>query len=157
MSVRDEVIELYSRYGWACDTRDWDLLRTCFVPEVTVQYVGFGEAQNGYDVLETHLRYALDAIDGTQHIFSNFAVDVNGEAGTFRCQMRAQHILHDAEGGPLFELGGVYHCGIRRVDGAWKITKLTYQATWWQGNPRVLAHIMDDPGARMPGRPQNVD
>lgn len=156
MSVHDEVVELYSRYGWACDTRDWDLLRSCFASDVTVQYVGFSEAYEGYDALEHYLRHALEPLDGTQHMFSNFVVQVNDDIGTFRCHMRAQHILHGAENGQLFEVAGTYHCKIRLVDGAWKITELNYQPTWWQGNPAVLAHIMDDAGAPMPGRPQNV-
>lgn len=153
---RDEIVELFTRYGWACDTKDWTLLESCFYPDATIDYSGFGHAIEGYQPLEDYLRQALDALDATQHLFTNFAVEIAGDECTFRCGMRAQHVRRSATDGPLFEVAGTYHVAARRSEDGWRMTELRYTPIWMSGNPNVLAHIMEDTDATLPGRPQTV-
>ena len=35
---RAEIHDVVIRYGWAIDTKDWDLLDTCFTPDAHLDY-----------------------------------------------------------------------------------------------------------------------
>jgi hypothetical protein len=39
MGDRDEIFDVAVRYATALDTRNWDLLRTCFLPDVVGRYL----------------------------------------------------------------------------------------------------------------------
>jgi ketosteroid isomerase-like protein len=142
MSDREDIFDVAVRYATALDSRRWDLLRTCFVPDVLGRYGGnLGEVR-GYEALEEVCKRTLEPLDGSQHIVSNFAVDVRGDEASFSCYLQAQHIKNDAEGGPLFTLAGRYDDVLRRTEDGWKIAERELTTMWVSGNPAVLAHVL---------------
>jgi hypothetical protein len=82
LEERAEIEDLYVRYIWALDTRDRDLLATCFVPGAVVY-----EALPGGDVA-THEALSLldDTHAGAQHRHSElrFEPDPAGRPGHLR-------------------------------------------------------------------------
>jgi 3-phenylpropionate/cinnamic acid dioxygenase small subunit len=140
LTDREQIFDLAVRYATALDSRDWSLLRTCFLPDVVGIYEGLGEV-HGYEAIEDLCRRALEPLDRSQHILSNFVVDVHGDEADFSCYLHAQHVLHAADGGGLFVIAGQYTDLHRRTDDGWKIARRRL-ATWWvDGNPAVIAHI----------------
>jgi SnoaL-like domain len=139
----EQIVDLMVRYGRACDTKDWQLLESCFVPDAFVSYNKFGAPLEGYAALEGYLRRALDALDGTQHLFTNYAIRTDGDAGHFRVSLHSQHVKHDAEGGATCAVGATYEIDAARVGGVWKMTRLELEPIWLSGNPAVLEHIAD--------------
>jgi ketosteroid isomerase-like protein len=138
---REQITELFAQYGRACDTRDWDLLESCFVPDCVVSYAGFGKTHHGYAALEEYLKHALAPLDATQHLFANFVVTVDGDKAWFRCSLQAQHVKHGAEDGSLYAVGATYEVDLVRTPDGWRITKLHLTPIWASGNPAVLEHI----------------
>jgi SnoaL-like domain len=143
-SDRDGIVETMSRYGRTCDTKDWSLLETCFTADAVIRYSPkFGDEIPSRDSLRDYLVHALTPLDATQHLFGNFEVESDGETGSFRCYVQAQHVRLDAPGGHVFTVGGRY---LNRVtlgeDGLWRMTLLEFEPTWTNGNPEVLAHVM---------------
>src|SRR5919205_11961 len=106
-SDRDEIFDLAVRYATALDNRDWELLRTCFLPDAVGIYEGIGEVSS-YEEIEQICRRALEPLDASQHILSNFVVDIQGDEADFTCYLQAQHVKNDAPGGPNFIIAGTY-------------------------------------------------
>jgi hypothetical protein len=145
---REQVLDLMVRYGRACDTKDWDLLASCFVPDAVIRYRSFGEEIRGVRALEEYLRGALDPLDATQHLFTNFAYELDGDLGRFRCSLQAQHVRTACAGGPLFTVGGTYEIDVARNADGWRIRRLQFEPIWMDGNPEVLEHIIEHVPAR---------
>jgi hypothetical protein len=139
---RLDIMEVMSRYGWATDTKDFELLDRVFAPDAVATYEGFSEPTKGLDAIREFGRRALEPLDGTQHLFTNFAIEFESEdEARLRVCHQAQHINHRALDGPLYTVAGTYHIRVRRMSGTWLITELNYSTVWTSGNPAVLDHI----------------
>ena len=137
LSERERVIEVAVRYCTAIDTRDWELLRRCFVADPVVSYEGFDELR-GFAALAEFLDGILSPLDATQHIVTNFVVAIDGEEATSTCYLHAQHVRQAAPGGALFVVAGSYRDSLVRRDGEWLIGRRDYTTTWVDGNSAVL-------------------
>lgn len=146
MGNRDGVIEAMARYGRACDTRNYELLETCFTEDAVIRYSrSFGEEIRGRGALANYLAQALSALDATQHLFGNFEVDAADGEARFRCYVQAQHVRIDAPGGHTYTVGGRYENeAALGDDGLWRIALLEFEPIWTAGNPDVLGHVMPD-------------
>ena len=134
---RQEIIDVAVRYTWALDTRDWALLRTCFVPGAVALY-GRPGRREGVDSIENACRAALQPLDASQHIVSNFDVHVNGDHATHRCYVQAQHVRATAHGGANFIIAGTYSDDLVRTEDGWRIARRELRQLWTDGNPAVL-------------------
>jgi hypothetical protein len=140
---RDDVVELMVRYGAAIDRKDWGLFERCFTPDVVAVYEGFGN-YHGYSEIEGFVRPAVEPLDATQHLLSNFLVQLEGAAATFQCYVQATHIRRSAAGGPRFTVGGPYDNHAVLTGDGWKMDRFRFWATWTDGNPEVLHHVAMD-------------
>lgn len=133
-----EITKLCHRYAMALDSRDWDLLRTCFVDAAVAVYEGIGEC-SGYDAIEALCRSALEPLTRTQHLLGNVDVVVDGQKATCTCYLQAQHVKEGTAGGDLFALGGRYTDALVRTADGWRIAHRTLTTWWTDGNPAVVA------------------
>ena len=134
---RQDVVDVAVRYATALDTRDWDLLRTCFVPDAVAVYEGLGRC-DGYGAIEDVCRTALTPLDASQHMIGNFAVTVDGAAARMSCYLQAQHVRRTADGGPNFMMAGRYDDELVRTAEGWRISRREFSVTWTDGNPGVM-------------------
>jgi len=137
---REQIIEVAVRYCTAMDTKDWSLLDRCFVADATVLYPGFDELR-GLPALVGFLDGILGPLDATQHIATNFTVEVEGEEASATSYLHAQHVRHDAPGGPNFIFAGTYRDRLKRTEEGWRITRRELTTTWVEGNSRVLDEV----------------
>ncbi len=140
---RQEVVDVAVRYATALDTRDWDLLRTCFLSDATAVYEGLGEC-DGYAAIEDVCRTALTPLDASQHLVSNFAVTIDGDHATHSCYLQAQHVRRGAPGGPNFIMAGRYSDDLVRTEAGWRVRRREFSVLWTDGNPSVM---VADPAA----------
>lgn len=103
---RAAVTDVVLRYATALDTRDWDLLRTCFTDGVVTHY-GPGPAQEGYEAFERTSRAWLPPQVRSQHLIANVVVEVDGDAAASSAYVRADHV-HDDLPGEHLEFVGRY-------------------------------------------------
>jgi ketosteroid isomerase-like protein len=140
--MMSDVSETMARYGRAIDSRDFELLKTCFTDDAVIRYAEFGEEIHGREGLVDYLENSLSRLDATQHLFGNFEVETDGSQGRMRCYVQAQHVRLDAPGGHLFTVAGRYDnaivCG---DDGLWRMTSLTFEPMWTGGNEQILDHV----------------
>lgn len=135
---RQEITALLNRYGTSLDDRDWDRLRTCFTPDATADYDPNAPDFEGYSAIEKLCRSMLQPLDASQHLIGSHEIEIDGDAATSRCYIRAQHIKRNCNGGHLFEIGGYYRDELTRCKDGWRIHKRQMVVTWQDGNPRVL-------------------
>lgn len=137
-SDREQIVDIAVRYCTAMDTRDWSLLDECFAADAEIAYEGFDELR-GLPALKQFLAGILGPLDATQHIVTNFVVEIDGDGATMACYLQAQHVRKLAPGGELFTFGGTYRDRLVRTAAGWRIARRTLSATWTAGNPAVLS------------------
>jgi 3-phenylpropionate/cinnamic acid dioxygenase small subunit len=134
---RDAVTSVCVRYATALDTRDWELLRSCFTPDAKGDYGGIG-ALDGYEDFERVCRRALEPLAASQHLLGNFAVRVAGDEASATCYFQAQHVKPGTAGGDTYIVAGTYSDRHVRTADGWRIAHRTLTVTWTDGNPAVL-------------------
>jgi len=130
----EQICELTAIYAGAIDRKDYDAIADCFAPDAGVIYTGFSEELRGAEAIMAHMHLALESMDATQHLFTNFIIDIAGDAGVMTCDILAQH-LH---GGETFLAGGKYDTRVAKVAGGWKFSRISGTTVWSLGNRDML-------------------
>ncbi|GEM_PF-235690 len=159
LADRSAVRDLAVRYCTAVDRRDWDLLAEVFLPDATMSGTDLtnreadpaGSASrswlmSGIDEIVARFRRGLSKYDATHHMVTNHEIAVHGDSARHSCLVHAQHVRHDAPGGPHFVMGGRYEDLIARTPQGWRIKRRDLVVTWTEGDPRVLRPADDQPG-----------
>ena len=120
------------RYATALDSRDWELLRTCFADDVVGVYDSIG-VQRGYAALEALCRQALEPLAATQHLVGNVEVHLDGDEATGRCYLQATHARSLPDGDDNFVVAGTYFDRLERRSGEWRIVQRELRRTWTAG------------------------
>ncbi len=131
-----EIRHLAFRYCRALDTKDWALLDEVFVRDATAQ-LGLPTMLEGIEAIRTRVRSALEHLDESQHLVGNHEIVVDGDRGTHRCYLQAQHIRAAAPGGPHYIVAGRYEDRVVRTDAGWRIAHRTLTVMWTEGNVAV--------------------
>jgi ketosteroid isomerase-like protein len=130
----DEIRQLMAVYADAIDAKDYDAITACFTPDAITVYAGYSDTLRGPAEIEAHMRRALDQLDASQHLLTNFIIDVDEDNGLLRCDILAQHVRQNER----FLAGGKYCVEIRRIAGNWKIARLTARTIWSEGDRAML-------------------
>ena len=142
---REQVQEVMAIYGGAVDEKDYNGITACFMKDATFLYEG--KPYTGHAAIEGLMRSPLEALDGTQHLFTNFIIDIEGDTARLSCDSVGQHWRKGTPGGDTLMAGGKYKVDLKKVDGKWKISGANAHGTWGQGNPKLLAET-EAPGRK---------
>lgn len=135
-----DIQDLIHRYATGIDLRDWDLFRSIFADEIEIDfssYSGQPASKMSADDWVAQCRAMLPGLDATQHLFSNFVVDVNGDEAVATLYMQAEHFIANTDGDNSHTLGGYYTHNLKRGSDGWKIHKYALNVTWSRGNRHV--------------------
>ena len=147
-----EITSRVYEYAYGIDLRDWDLYRSIFADEVTVDfssYQGGGGARTmAADDWVAGLVPLFTGLDATQHSMSNPLVDIDGDIARCRMYMQAAHFLFD-DPEPEFTIGGYYDDRLIRRDDGWRVTAVTLTVWWRRGNEAIMA-VARERGAATP-------
>ena len=137
------IIRPVYEYAYGIDTNDFELYRSIFTDEVTMDFSSY-DGSSGPKVLPADdwvagLKPLFTGLDSTQHSMSNPLVDIDAEASHARCRMymQAVHML-DSEPDPEFTIGGYYDDLLARTPDGWKIKAVTLTVWWRRGNPQIM-------------------
>lgn len=114
----------------AVDQLDWPGVRAVFADRLELDYTSLngGEPEDlAADDLVGRWQGLLPGFEATSHLLG--PVRVRGDR--VECHVRAEHRIADAAGGPLWRVAGHY---VARVDGAGRITALTLETHYQDGN-----------------------
>jgi 3-phenylpropionate/cinnamic acid dioxygenase small subunit len=132
------IIDVCVRYATAIDDRDWERLRSCFLPDAVGVYHA-DRPLTGYPAIEEAVRTAVTPLSRTQHLVTNFTVVLDGDRATSRCYLHAQHVRAGLPGGETFVIAGRYSDRLVRTDDGWRIRERRLDRWWTAGNPAVTA------------------
>lgn len=128
---RLEIQDLLTRYCKAIDTKDWDLLDTCFVPDAHVDYTSSGGVAGAYPEVRTWLGQVLPNFPMSQHTIGNFDVAIDGDRATSKVHFYNPMGRPKADGTlSLFWIGGFYVDELVRTSDGWRIAKRIEQQAW---------------------------
>ncbi len=128
-------------YALGIDTCDFDLLRSIFTDEVTMDfedYSGMPGAKMRADDWVAGCKVLFTGLDATQHVMTNPIVDVDGHRATCRMYMKAEHFFQNDQGNADFALGGYYLDQLEKRDGKWLINAVTLKIFWNRGNRHIM-------------------
>lgn len=134
---RQEIINLLIKYTIAVDTKDWALMAQCFLSDAVADYGEDFGYYEGYSAIEAVVK-SYHLVDVSQHMLSNFVVEINEDSANTICYLHAQHYLPGAKGGDTYTIGGTYRDELIRTDDGWRIKKRTLSVIWVEGNTRMF-------------------
>ena len=84
ISDRFEISDLLTRYTRAIDTKDFELLDTCFMPDAFVDYTSSGGVKGPYPEVRAWLAKALAPFPAMMHFVGNSTVELVGDEARTR-------------------------------------------------------------------------
>jgi 3-phenylpropionate/cinnamic acid dioxygenase small subunit len=125
------VSDVLTRYALAMDTRDWELLASCFTEDARLDYDTSG-VFGRKDFVE-HCAEGLAKMKATQHCVTNHVVVLDGDHAGATSYVIAQHVR---ENDATFTLGGTYHDELVRSGPDWRIASRRFVTSWKAGTLR---------------------
>ena len=141
---RDEIREIRAQFAWGLDTRDWDLVSSVFTEEVDVDLPALGAPSSRISradlvALFQHFFQRSRAEMGTQQLYGNVVIDLDGDTATSRSCFLGHHHVPGMVGGEDASLRATYHDRLVRTDEGWKIAGTTIEVQSIVGNAAIFA------------------
>ena len=131
LTDRLAVSDVLTRYATAMDTRDWELLASCFTEDARLDYDTSGVF--GRKDFVAHCSEGLGRMKATQHCVTNHVISLDGDRARARSYVIAQHVR---ENDATFTLGGIYHDELVRSGDEWRIVGRRFVTSWKAGKLR---------------------
>ncbi len=131
---RIEIQELLATYSTAVDAHRWELLDSVFASGAVIDFQSSGGVRDEYPAITGYLASALGGFAAIQHYFTNFLLDVEGDAasGRFYC---LTNIVTIADGeDQVLGNGGYYDATFVRGPSGWRISRMVATLTWLDGH-----------------------
>lgn len=134
MSDRLEIQDLFARYCFAIDERDWDALDSVFTPDAQIDYTETGGAKGSVAEIKAWLPVALERFPAFQHMVATTKLTLDGNRATSRTIL-FNPMVHD---GQTFFIGLWYRDKLVRTAEGWRIAE-RYEEMGWTHNVPPLA------------------
>lgn len=131
------VITVVSSIPLAVDLANYDLAEAAFAPSIVIDYTSlWGGQPNTMTPAElmTGWRGIVPGFDATWHELSNVKAKVTGDSATATAFVDGRHWI----GKDFWRPVGNYQWRLRKLDGQWKVTHMTFAMTQEIGD-RALA------------------
>jgi len=140
LSDRLAINDLLIRYTRAIDTKDWNLLDTCFTPDADVDYTATGGVAGKYPQVREWLSKALAPFPITVHYVTNSIVKLDGDRATARTLVFNPMFFANPDGSLHdFTVGATYVDELVWTAEGWRIAKRSEEAGYMQGSlPKAL-------------------
>ena len=141
-----EITDVLQRYGQCVDTRDFELLRTCYVDEIEVDHsptIGMGRMRISADRWCELARKFHSQLDGDEHILIPQSLVINGDMASCHVLVHAHHFYRGANGSPFQTLVGTYDLAFQKTEDGWKICRSIQGMSWTEGNWQFHNEIRD--------------
>ncbi len=132
LSDRLEIDDLITRYATAVDGRDWDLFRTCFVADASIDYTTAGGTSGTVDDVSAWLEQTLTAFAISFHYVTNREVIVDGDNASGWLAYFNPNTLAD---GSVLMSGGHYRDRYVRTPDGWKFASRATEGNWLKHVP----------------------
>ena len=127
-ALRDEALirKVLIAYATTVDSRDWPALDGVFEESAAAVYgsdPAFQFTCKGREQIREMCKANLDGCGPTQHLLTNFQIEVDGDRATSVCSVQAGHFGTGEASRTSYELWGEYRDELARGDSGWRIVK----------------------------------
>lgn len=147
LSDRAEISDVFIRYAWSVDTRDWSSFESCFTADAEIDLTGMhpGVVFSGAKALVAYTSRAISVLHATQHIITNHSCDIDGDTAKCSAYLHGQHVIRNETGEySNFVIGGYYNYAMVRTGDGWKIRRFSLTITWTAGDGEALQRAMEN-------------
>ncbi len=124
MSDRLEIQDLFTRYCFAIDDRDWDVLDDLFTSDAQIDYTATGGSAGPLSEIKQWLAQALGACGMSQHMVSLPNLTIAGDTATSRMILFNPMMMQNGQGKETTFFCGVwYHDRLVRTEAGWRIAE----------------------------------
>lgn len=146
MSDRLEIQDLFARYSFAIDEKNWDALDGVFTPDAQIDYSETGGAKGTYPEIKAWLPKALERFPQYQHMVATTKLDLNGDEALSRTILFNPMVhRNDAGEEQVFFIGLWYRDRLVRTPEGWRIAE-RYEEMSYAHNVPPLAPAPDVAG-----------
>jgi hypothetical protein len=155
LEIRNALIDSYNSYAQGLDTKDWDLVRSCFKDNVFIDYGGISDPTGSPDVARDSdewmkvLQSVINGFDITRHTITNHRPTITDAAVSCSAYLVADHVIFPSPDLPLVSpedvvtVVGEYTNWYERDGEGWKICRSKLVVNWSSGNTALLATAME--------------
>lgn len=116
-----------SRYVFGYDTRDYEMVRSVFTEDATIDYDSLPPFENGFPDFLAMSKGILEQLASTQHLIGSVYVEVDGDEATCTSYVQATHVHDD---GRMFVGAGRYDDDLVRTENGWRIAARRFRRQW---------------------------
>lgn len=136
LADRLEITNLLTRYAKAVDRKDWDLFRTVFTADASIDYTSAGGVAGDTETLVAWLAEALAQFPATQHMVANVDIEfVDADTASVEAMFHNPMVMPDKS---AWMTGGWYHHEMIRTADGWRSRKLVEESAYFSGMPTDL-------------------
>lgn len=126
LEAREAIRELKTQYLWACDTKQVEVIRDCFIEgELVIDYGPVGRFSSREAFIAVFEKFACNERVHDIHIGANPRIELLGDErarGRWSLQMFQINRVTDK----VLHVGGYYEDEYRRIDGAWRMSSTVF-------------------------------
>lgn len=144
ISDRLEIQDLFARYSFAIDERDWDALDSVFTPDARIDYAETGGAKGSLAQIKAWLPVALERFPVFQHMVATTRLTLDGDTATSRTILFNPMVYRPegsrgGKGGAdqVFFIGLWYRDTLVRTPAGWRIRERTEKLGWTHNVPAM--------------------
>ena len=127
-SDREQITEVLVRYATGIDTRDWELFRSCFTPDVHADYGAGVGVWDDVGAITEYMTVMHQDMRDTKHMLTNIVIDIDGTHATASTYVQAVLVVSDDP--PLwYEPVGRYVDRLVRTRDGWRIRERAFHLT----------------------------
>ncbi len=136
MSDRLEIQDLFARYSFAIDERDWDALDSVFKPDARIDYTETGGAKGSVAEIKAWLPVALERFPAFQHMVATTKLTLDGDRATSRTILFNPMVMAGEDGTTqTFFIGLWYRDSLVRTSAGWRIAERYEERSWMHNVP----------------------
>jgi uncharacterized protein (TIGR02246 family) len=133
MVDESDVRGLLLAFARALDAGDWTAYAETFAEDGVFEI--YDQRRVGRAEIAAGPQRDLTRWDRTQHYVTNLTATVDGDLATAQGDMLAVHIPDKSEPAKHADVGGTYHCRLRRTDEGWRFSNVRVEILWFAGLP----------------------
>ncbi len=139
ISDRLEIQDLFARYSYAIDRRNWDELDQVFTPDARIDYSETGGAAGSFAQIKAWLPTALKRFPVYQHMVATTKIELVGDHATSRTIL-FNPMVYEADGKrDVFFVGLWYRDQLVRTPGGWRIAERYEEMAYTHNAPDMPA------------------
>jgi hypothetical protein len=146
MNTQDEIKTTVNQLFIQSDAQNWSGVEALFAAEVFLDYSSMSgnpgsslEPKQITDAWKT----VLPGFKHTHHQIGNFVITINDNKAHVFCYGTATHYL-EHDNGNVWTVVGTYDFDLKRMDNQWKITAMTFNYKYQDGNTNLIGAAIEN-------------